>query len=151
MTQRERATQFGTYLLGAGFFLACMWIWYLLENYAGISIKGRRLAPDKTPLALWIPLASTPLAVLVAAFFWWKAGRFYSKAVTVSAKVVSVGKISTQGLRDLTVRYTYGEQSFEASESMSDAHVQSYEPGDSLEVLIDPDHPGRASISIASA
>jgi hypothetical protein len=134
-------------MVGAVCCAALFWLWYAAENYLGYNFKGRKLHPSATRLSIWVPVALTP-ATIVGFYVWYRREiAFLSRSTRVTGKVVEIGSLELEGLRDVTYSYRFQGQSFQKSRSVAASLLTDLAPGAKVELLVDQRHPNRSRLA----
>lgn len=126
------------YLLGAVGVIVIMFGLFVMENYFGIGGRGRALREGDSPLSIWFPVASIPLAIAGAFFFYWRHAQIIRGGVSVLAKVTAIGSIEKAGMRDLSFQYECSGSTRNKKKSLTSSEVSKLSIGDRFPILVLP-------------
>ena len=127
-----------------GFF----WVIWALENFAGLSVRPRRLGGGDAddPMSILFPLIATALAPFIA-FFWSRSVRSLEEnMLTIEAEVLKIGKIPVDGTKRLTFTYVVNGKKFTKYKSVNTNITDQLSKGDKFPIEINEKKPGSCRV-----
>lgn len=143
-TKPERPSSF-IYFGGAGFVIALLWVWFLIEHFTDWRIvrTGQEGRPESLPVL--VPLIATPIAFVAALVLWRRAVGIVENGVPVSAVIKSIGG-EVQGYREVVFDYEFDGASHSQKKSVIGITVEKLGPGSPLPIIVDKRNPKRVMV-----
>jgi hypothetical protein len=143
--QGEYEAQAMPFFFGAAIAVAVMWGWYALEHFTNLRITGLFGTANEDAMPIYVALATTAIAPIVAAVFWRRAVGIVKNGVPGLGTVLSVG-VKVQDLRDVEFEFEFEGVTYTNKTSMYVETADKLQPGDEIEIIIDKRKPTRVLV-----
>jgi hypothetical protein len=126
------------YLTGVVAAVVLTFALYVFENYLEIDGAGRQMKNRAAPMEIWVPVATIPVATIVAVLMYRQHSYIVRKGIDVQAVVTGISRFETKGLRNISFRYYVGTMARTKRKSIVAIVADEMSVGDTIDLIVLP-------------
>ncbi len=130
------------YLFTAGFMIAALWGWWLLESQTDFRLGSRGSRTKAEAISYLYPMIATPMIFLGSIAWWRRSVGIAANGILVDAVIEKLSG-ARSGMRDVTITFIVDCNSYKVKKSFSEIEIHEKRVGDLIQIVADKRNPKR--------